>query len=169
MTLINHRWRDRDIRSFDKHLKKYQGVNEILLAYDIVSEPMRVYFTDVGLFGGKSTSQLIIGHKTSSKSPKRDQACRCFQSRIEWNNIESVEFVEEEQELQIFWEKKFYKLALLRFKEKLNMMQNCWGGLSYIKGDPDTQNKALTLLLPEDLNEMKKAKIILKENIKEVI
>ena len=49
MTLINHRWRDRDIRSFDKHLKKYQGVNEILLAYDLVSEPMRVYLTDVGL------------------------------------------------------------------------------------------------------------------------
>lgn len=168
MTLINHRWRDRDIRSFDKHLKKYQGVNEILLAYDLVSEPMRVYLTDVGLFGGKSTSQLIIGHKTSSKYPKRDQACRCFQSRIEWNNIESVEFLEEEQELQLFWVKKFYKLALLRFKEELKMMGNCWP-FCHIKGEPDTANKALTLLLPEDLNEMKKAKIILKEKIKEVI
>ncbi len=49
------------------------------------------------------------------------------------------------------------------------MMQNCWGGLSYIKGDPDTQNKALTLLLPEDLNEMKKARELLEEKIKEVI
>lgn len=169
MTIINHKWRNRDIRNFDKHLKKYQGVSEVLLAYDIVSEPVRVYFTDVGIFGGIAPRELIIAHSTSSKYPNSDKACECFQSRIDWHNIESIEFVEEEQELKLFWEKKFYKVALIRFKEKQIMMENCWRGLSYIKGEPETQHKALTLLLPENLNEMKKAREILEEKIKEVI
>ena len=88
MTTIHNKWRDRDIRIFDKHLKKYQGVNEILLVYQMLSAPIRVYFTDVGLFGGNIGGD----YPKELSNDCKGQWCICSNSKIDWNNIESVEF-----------------------------------------------------------------------------
>ena len=166
MTLINHRWRPRDIRIFERQIELFS--DEMLLSYDLKSEPIRIYFTEVGIFGGFPNINPY----------------QCIESRIYWNNIESVEFINRPQNLKLYYSSNLYNVAILRFKEELNdkeliIKQRYWYGnpKSYIINNrkrPLLQNNEFILLLPlpssyQFYNKMIRAREILEEEIKEVI
>lgn len=160
MSVIIHKWTSKKLVSFNRHLKRYNMVNEILLTYGLESELIRVYLTDIGIFGGIAPIGFTV-HK--------DQMCMCSRSRLDWNNIESVEFEKMTHQVSRLSEKKIFNVAVLRFKKDLRevelvIKQNCWYGNLFYK--QIIRKDEFTLLLPENTIYLVKAMKILEEKVK---